>query len=462
MNPMKRVLSFFLCVLLVGTLAACGGAAPEPEIGEWTRAGYYQDDEGNMLSVTLMEDVVEPGWYVGVMIGETMAGWTIPQEGNALHGNLNGGDESAEPFVVTLSEEGEDGLLLVVEGGETYHFKPMELPEATIVVYINTEGWGNIAYAEGENTPEIDPEYPTQSAYIGLAEPETYTFAAWPQAGNLFVKWTKNGEDISTEPQITVLLDESAEYIAVFEEDPGWQNPVMNFVGNYQCDRARALVECAGNEDAFITIDWGSSAWELTRWLIYGRLDTETLTIDYAGCSKTLLVYDENGEIKSQESEYEDGTGTIAFHEDGTFTWHEDQSEYGRDMVFEWVPVTEDPDYYSFVTAMEKSEVEDFCLTVRNAFLDEDWEALAGVIRYPIEINGIELKTAEDFLAFMKDKTVAQGDRDAMAEETCHDMFFNGQGICFGSGEIWVIDPHYMTDEAPVLQIIAFNGIVER
>ena len=145
MKTVKQVLCLMLCLFLVGALAACGGAAPEPEIGEWTRSGYYQDDEGNMLSVTLMEDVVEPGWYVGVMIGETMAGWTIPQEGNALHGNLNGGDESAEPFVVTLSEEGEDGLLLVVEGGETYHFKPMELPEATIVVYINTEGWGNIA-----------------------------------------------------------------------------------------------------------------------------------------------------------------------------------------------------------------------------------------------------------------------------------------------------------------------------
>ena len=78
-----------------------------------------------------------------------------------------------------------------------------------------------------------------------------------------------------------MLLDESAEYIAVFEEDPGWQNPVMNFVGDYQCDRASAHVECVGSEDALITIDWGSSAWEVARWLIYGRLDTETLTIDY-------------------------------------------------------------------------------------------------------------------------------------------------------------------------------------
>ena len=54
------------------------------------------------------------------------------------------------------------------------------------------------------------------------------------------------------------------------------------------------------------------------------------------------MVYDENGEIKSEETVYEDGTGTIVFSMDGTFTWHEDQSEYGTDMVFEWLPVQGD------------------------------------------------------------------------------------------------------------------------
>ena len=82
---------------------------------------------------------------------------------------------------------------------------------------MNVEGWGYIAYAEGEEAPALDPEFPAQSAYIGLAEPAVHTFLAEPEAGNIFVKWTKNGEDFSTEPQITLLLDESAEYIAVFE-----------------------------------------------------------------------------------------------------------------------------------------------------------------------------------------------------------------------------------------------------
>ena len=43
--------------------------------------------------------------------------------------------------------------------------------------------------------------------------------------------------------QFPVFLDESADYVAVFEDDPDWQNPVMNFVGEYQSGRAHALVE---------------------------------------------------------------------------------------------------------------------------------------------------------------------------------------------------------------------------
>ena len=375
---MKKLICLLLAVCMLFALAACGAekeapaeespapteespAPAEPEIKDWTRAGYFTDEKENMLSVTWMEDIDEPGWYVGVMIGELMAGGTLPQEGNSLRGNLSTWEEGAEPIVVTVSEEGEDGLLLVIEGGESYHFTPYDMPEATIVVTINTEGMGNIDWAEGEEAPEIDPDFPFQSAYIGLAEAKVHTFVAWPQAGSVFVKWTKNGEDFSTEPQITVMLDESADFIAVFEEDPDWQNPVMNFVGNYACDRAHALVECFGFDEAWITITWGGSAWETAQWDIYGRLDTDTLTIDYSDCTKSILTYGDGGELLSQEVEYQGGTGTITFHDDGTFTWHEDQSASGVDMLFEWVPVIpavvrEDGERFEAVILLEGME----------------------------------------------------------------------------------------------------------
>ncbi|MBQ9324397.1 MAG: hypothetical protein IJ246_01370 [Clostridia bacterium] len=331
---MKKLFCLLLAIGAVLALAVCGALS---EAEEWTRQGAFEDAYGNHLLVQLSETEGYEGWAVSFILDEEPIGWIIQQEGNTLYGNLRGWDENEEPFIVTVSEEGEDGLKLEVEGGETYHFSAMDLPEASIVVTANTEGWGYIAYTEGETAPEFDPEYPAQSVYIGLAEPAVHTFAAQPQAGNLFVKWTRNGEDFSTDPQITLLLDESAEYIAVFAEDPDWQNPVMNFVGDYQCDRAHAQVSCFASDEAWITIDWGSSAWELTRWIIVGRLDTETMTITYEGAGKTNLVYDADGEVKSEEQVYVDGTGTIAFHDDGTFTWHEDQSESGNDMVFAWI-----------------------------------------------------------------------------------------------------------------------------
>ena len=216
---LKILMTFFMAV----TLAACSGqgagGTSQSTAAEWTREGFFQDENENWMSVTYMDDVDEPGWYVGCMLGEDLTedswGGMLPQEGKDLKGKLpsNG---SKEDITVTVSEEGEDGVMLVVEGGETYHFTKMDMPEATISVSVNTEGLGNIDYTEGETAPEIDTEYPYQSAVINLEEPAVYTFTAWTEEGWHFVKWTKDGEDYSTDATITVELDESAEYIAVF------------------------------------------------------------------------------------------------------------------------------------------------------------------------------------------------------------------------------------------------------
>ena len=461
---MKKTICLLLALCTVFALAACGGSAeaPAPENAGWTREGYFQDEKGCFASVVWMDDVDEPGWYVGFMNGEDYIedsyGGMLPQEGNSLHGSLDSSG-GMPALTVTVTEEG-DGLQIAVEGGESYHLTPVEMEKASIFVSVNVEGWGNIDYAAGETAPEIDPEYPFQSAQINLAAPAVHTFVAWPKAGNVFVKWTKNGEDFSTDAQITVTLDESADFVAVFEEDPDWQNPVMNFVGEYQSDRAHALVECFDADSALITIEWGGSAWELARWTIIGRLNLDTLTISYSNCTKAIVTSGDDGE--NEEIEYDDGTGTIVFGEGLSFTWHEDRSER-EDMVFVWKSVEEaDPGYYSAVTSMEKNEVEEFCSVLRDAYLEEDWETLARYVRYPITINNKELKNAHEFESFMKDRTVSESDREALADESCRDMFFNGQGICLGAGELWVVDLSYMTEETPNMVVIGINGIVEK
>ena len=344
---MKKQICTILAAGMLCVLTACGETQSPGTVSstaaEWTRHGYYADNSSNTLSIIWMEDVDEPGWYVGVMLGEYpddgSYGGTVPQVGNSLHGTIT--DIDGKSLTVTVTEEGTDGMQMEVEGGETYHFSVLDLPAAEIFVTINTEGWGNIDYAEGEEAPEIDYENPYQSSQIALGEAATYTFAAWPKTGNVFVKWTKNGEDFSAEPQITVLLDESADYVAVFEADPDWVNPISPYVGSYQSGRTNAEVMAFMENEAWITISWAISSEEVTTWLIVGSLDPETGTITYSGSSKTNAVYDEEGNIKNEEQVYEDGTGTITFHEDGTFTWHEDQSETGEDLVFEPLPAQE-------------------------------------------------------------------------------------------------------------------------
>ena len=114
---------------------------------------------------------------------------------------------------------------------------------------------------------------------------------------------------------------------------------------------------------------------------------------------------------------------------------------------------------YSGVTAMDPAEVEAFCLKAKQAYLNGDWAALAEMIRYPITVAGTELSDAAAFTAFMADKTIAAADREELEADPCTDLFFNGQGICLGAGEIWLNDMSYMTDNAPDLIVIAINGI---
>ena len=67
---MKKIICLLPAVCLLFALAACGAEKSEPEITEWTREGYYTDENENMLSVTRMDDVADPGWYVGFFSGE--------------------------------------------------------------------------------------------------------------------------------------------------------------------------------------------------------------------------------------------------------------------------------------------------------------------------------------------------------------------------------------------------------
>ena len=120
------------------------------------------------------------------------------------------------------------------------------------------------------------------------------------------------------------------------------QNPVMNFIGNYACDRANIVIGATDDDNgASATVTWGSSAWENSTWTMTGTFDAETLQFEYHDCVKTDYVYDDNGEVKSQEEVFTGGHGFMTFTEGDplTLTWQEDQEHVADGMVFEYTGI---------------------------------------------------------------------------------------------------------------------------
>ena len=248
------------------------------------------------------------------------------------------------------------------------------------------------------------------------------------------------------------------------------QNPVMNFVGIYSTEYStEALVEADGMENARITVTYAGTPWFHNRTVMSGPFDPETLTMTFTNATLTEYTYASDATITEEKTSYTDGKGHAVFNPaDNTLTITEEFESGNMDTVYTWGPSPDmkyvsDPEHYAPVTAMDKFQVETVVgFNVRTYYLSENWYAMADMIRYPITINGTELTDADAFLGYMIDKTVSESDRDTMMEEDLLDMFVNGQGICMGSGQIWLNDPNYMTDKEPVLQIIAISGIVNR
>ena len=275
---------------------------------------------------------------------------------------------------------------------------------------------------------------------------------------------TKAPIEVQTETQAKTQTEAQAS-----AEDDG-QNPVMNFVGVYSTDHSReAMVEADGKEDARITVTYAASPWFHDVTVMSGHFDPETATMDFSDAKMTEYVYNSDGSVREEKVSYTDGSGTAVFSlADNTLTITEKLPSGDSKTVFRWGPSSDmkkvtDPKHYEMVTAMDKYEVENVVgYNVRTAYLSENWFAMADMIDYPIVINGTSLADSNAFIGYMQDKTLADSDRQVMSEETLLDMFVNGQGICMGSGQVWLNDSSYMTDKEPDLKIIALSGIVNR
>ena len=216
---MKKLVCLLLTSVMAIGFSACGSSGGSSDFS-WTRTGTFADENQNYLLISEATDDEHKGmWAVTIMLdgGETH-GWFLEQKGETLYGNLDSEyDDYEGDYIVTISEEGEEGVMVEVKGGETYHFAMEETPDYIGLLKINTEGVGTIAYGPEGTEVEFEEDFPTQSVAENVAAPTTYVIKAKPEEGWKFVKWTKNGEDFSTEPEITVEVSEDFEYIAVFD-----------------------------------------------------------------------------------------------------------------------------------------------------------------------------------------------------------------------------------------------------
>ena len=112
------------------------------------------------------------------------------------------------------------------------------------------------------------------------------------------------------------------------------QNPIMNYVGPYACDRASMNVRTKNKDEAEVTIQWSSSASAYASWSLSGTINKDTMTVEYDNCKKTAVEVNEYGLTVSENTEYENGKGRIIFNEDSTITWEDDQENIASGMVF--------------------------------------------------------------------------------------------------------------------------------
>lgn len=113
-------------------------------------------------------------------------------------------------------------------------------------------------------------------------------------------------------------------------------------------------------------------------------------------------------------------------------------------------------DFYMVATSADKKTVEDFAAKVKDAYVNGDWETLSGMILYPITLpDGATCEDNYAFMDYMNSKKVSDADKKEMEAETCTDMFARDQGICMGSGQIWIGE----NVEDSKLYVISISGL---
>lgn len=222
----------------------------------------------------------------------------------------------------------------------------------------------------------------------------------------------------------------------------GGQNPIMNFVGTYACERASIDIEATDDVNGVkAVVTWGASAAEHAEWTMSGTYDADSHVFTYSDCVKKNVVFREDGSVDSEEEVYNDGSGTMTFSEgtEGPYLeWKDDKENAADGMTFTFVKSEEQAgmanpwsDADSAEAAAEGAGFDEFVIpvgeTISLGVIDSEYvqyrcmEGMAeAVIGYPaaevtVRKGTTDLEMAEgdisgDYNEYKLDWTVSMGD----------------------------------------------------
>ena len=101
--------------------------------------------------------------------------------------------------------------------------KKQEATTDTVLVKIETEGMGQIAYALQGKQLKFNDKNPTSSASMNIAKGSKVTISAKKQYDEFeFVRWNMNGQLLTNDPETTITANCDIELVAVFALTNTW------------------------------------------------------------------------------------------------------------------------------------------------------------------------------------------------------------------------------------------------
>ena len=115
-------------------------------------------------------------------------------------------------------------------------------------------------------------------------------------------------------------------------------NAAMNFIGPYTCGRATANVSVSSDGIVSIEISNPFDAATVYHWTMSGKMNPDTLTVEFENCIKIVEHLDPEEGQPDRESAYKYGAGMLSFADtddaDPTFVWYDETENAGSGMDF--------------------------------------------------------------------------------------------------------------------------------